>query len=81
MTKLKSNFKLIEGDKGAQVIPNYIAETFILKALCSIPKNIANITKKTLKSKPYVVLILSPTVYIHKNGKCNVPEHICSRIK
>jgi hypothetical protein len=46
MTKLKANFKLIEGDNGAQVIPNYKAETFILKTLCSIPKNIASITKR-----------------------------------
>jgi hypothetical protein len=62
----KSNFRLVEWNTSAQITPIYKAKTFICKK-CAILDvkyrlKIANTAKKILKSKPYVVLILSGTV-------------------
>ena len=66
MTNFKANFRLVLVKYSVQVIPIYKARTFICKDMCNTSckyrLNIANTSKKTLKSKHYVVLILSRTV-------------------
>jgi hypothetical protein len=64
--KFKTNFMLVLMNNCARIIPIYKAKTSVCKNmsnnLCIISTNIVNITKKKLKSKQYVVLILSRTV-------------------
>jgi hypothetical protein len=65
MTKFKAIFWLVKGNKSYQ-FTNLRSLSLKISLIHYVQQglNIANKTKKTLKSKPYVILILPPTVFL-----------------